>query len=70
MYRSRAKTVIRKAEIAIYDGQEDSVESVQAALRTLDKAAGKGILHPNNVARRKSRLVKKLRLAQQAEATA
>jgi small subunit ribosomal protein S20 len=30
------------------------------AISTLDKAAGKGIIHPNNAARRKARLVKKL----------
>lgn len=57
-YRSRVKTLIRKAELAIFAGQPDE-EAVREALRTLDKAAVKGIIHKNNAARRKSRLMKK-----------
>jgi len=33
---------------------------VVAAISSLDKAAEKGVIHPNNAARRKSRLIKKL----------
>jgi small subunit ribosomal protein S20 len=58
-YRSRVKTVIRKAEQLIFGGQS-SEEAVREAISTLDKAAGKGIIHKNNAARRKSRLMKKL----------
>ncbi len=64
MYRSRAKTMIKKAELSIFSGTPDE-QAVREAIRTLDKAVNKGILHRNNAARRKSRLVKKLRLAQQ-----
>lgn len=64
MYRSRAKTMIKKAEQSIFNGTPDE-QAVREAIRTLDKAVNKGILHSNNAARRKSRLVKKLRLAQQ-----
>jgi small subunit ribosomal protein S20 len=59
MYRSRVKTMIRKAEQLIFGG-EPSEDAVKDALRTLDKAAVKGIIHKNNAARRKSRLMKKL----------
>ena len=59
MYRSRVKTVVRKAEETILSGQS-SEESIRLAMSTLDKAAVKGIIHKNNAARRKSRLVKKL----------
>ena len=59
MYRSRVKTMIRKAEQLIFGG-EQSEEAVREALSTLDKAAVKGIIHKNNAARRKSRLVKKV----------
>ena len=58
-YRSRVKTVIRKAEQLIFGGQP-SEDAVREAISTLDKAAGKGIIHKNNAARRKSRLMKKL----------
>lgn len=58
-YRSRVKTMIRKAEQSISSGNS-SEEAVREAISTLDKAAVKGIIHKNNAARRKSRLVKKL----------
>jgi small subunit ribosomal protein S20 len=66
MYRSRVKTMVRKAEEAIVSGQP-SDEALREAISTLDKAASKGIIHKNNAARRKSRLVKKL-LKQRAAA--
>jgi small subunit ribosomal protein S20 len=59
MYRSRVKTMVRKAEEQILTGQE-SAEAIRLAMSTLDKAAGKGIIHKNNAARRKSRLAAKL----------
>ena len=60
--RSAIKTYIRKAEKLIFADAEraDSEEAVRLAVRALDKAAEKGIIHPNNAARRKSRLMKKL----------
>ena len=58
-YRSRVKTVIRKAEQLIFGGQP-SEDAVREAISTLDKAAVKGIIHKNNAARRKSRLMRKL----------
>jgi small subunit ribosomal protein S20 len=63
--RSRAKTNITKAERLIFSGElEVAREAVVAAISSLDKAAEKGIIHPNNAARRKSRLMKKLNQAQ------
>ncbi|MCL4541290.1 MAG: 30S ribosomal protein S20 [Chloroflexi bacterium] len=41
-------------------GSTESVPVVQAALRQLDRAASKGIIHPNNAARHKSRLQRHL----------
>jgi len=58
--KSAVKTFIRKAEAAIAASSEQSVEAVRQAIRALDKAAEKKILHKNNAARRKSRLMKKL----------
>lgn len=59
MYRSRVKTLIRKAEEVILSGQP-SEEAIRLAMSTLDRAASKGVIHKNNAARRKSRLTKKL----------
>ena len=58
--KSAVKTFIRKAERGIFGGADDSAALVVQAISKLDKAASKGILHPRNAARRKSRLMKKL----------
>ena len=55
------RTLIKKAESLIEQGDiETSVEATKDALHQLDKAATKGVIHKNNAARRKSRLVSKL----------
>ena len=76
--QSQAKTDVTKAEKLIFSGElEAAQKAVLAAISALDKAAEKGIIHSNNAARRKSRLIKKLNEAQalssvkaEAEATA
>jgi len=63
--RSLCKTNITKAERLIFLGElEAAREAVVVAISSLDKAAEKGVIHPNNVARRNSRLMKKLNDAQ------
>ena len=62
--RSQNKTAIKKAEELIFSGKvKEAEEEVKKAVSSLDKAAGKGILHANNADRRKSRLAKKLNQA-------
>jgi small subunit ribosomal protein S20 len=62
--RSEVKTLIVKARRALASGAGSSSESrvtdTVEALRALDRAASKRILHPNNAARRKSRLARQL----------
>lgn len=59
-YRSAARTFVKKAEIAIRAGdQEVAATAVGDAISMLDRVAGKGIVHKNNAARRKSRLMAK-----------
>ena len=63
--RSQCKTYITKAEKLIFSGDlEAAQKAVVTAISSLDKAAEKGIIHPNNAARRKSRLMQKLNEAQ------
>ena len=63
--RSLCKTNITKAEKLIFSGElEAAQQAVIAAASSLDKAAEKGIIHPNNAARRKSRLMNKLNTLQ------
>jgi small subunit ribosomal protein S20 len=63
--RSLCKTNITKAERLIFSGELEAAQgAVVAAVSSLDKAAEKGVIHPNNAARRKSRLMRKLNEAQ------
>ena len=57
--KSLVKTQITKARNAI-SFDENAELAVRAAVRELDRAAKKGVIHPNNAARRKSRLMKQL----------
>jgi small subunit ribosomal protein S20 len=62
--RSEAKTLVQQAsDIALGRSTGEAPEAVAAAISALDKAAEKGILHPNNAARRKSRLMAKVNAA-------
>ncbi len=59
-YRSAARTLVKKAELAIAAGDRETAQTaVVAATSMLDRVAGKGIIHRNNAARRKSRLMAK-----------
>ncbi len=44
-------------------GSENEVESLRLALKRIDKAAAKGVLHKNAAARKKSRLIARVRAA-------
>jgi small subunit ribosomal protein S20 len=65
MYKSQVKSQVKKAEQTIFSGEPDA-EELRAAISLLDKAAVKGIIHKNNAARRKSRLMKKYNAASAA----
>jgi len=56
--RTGLKSVVKKAREALAKGEAGAKDAVQAALRTLDKAASKGIIHKNAASRRISRLAK------------
>ena len=61
--RTAVRTYVKKARLAIDAAPQESTDSVVAAIRALDKAVNKGVIHRNNAARRKSRLMKKLNKA-------
>jgi small subunit ribosomal protein S20 len=61
--KSEVKTLIVKARRAIADTSDGAAARVAvgvSAIKSLDRAAAKGVLHANNAARRKSRLAKQL----------
>ncbi|HUY05670.1 MAG TPA: 30S ribosomal protein S20 [Acidimicrobiales bacterium] len=56
--RSEIRTRTKNALSAVEVGAENSVETLKTAIRRIDKAAAKGVIHPNQAARRKSRLMR------------
>ena len=58
--RSDLKTAIKRAEFALANNAEDKTAVVRAAMKKIDSAATKGILHKNCAARKKSGLAIKL----------
>ena len=62
VYRGSTRTYIKQARTAIDKGEfETAQEATHAAIISLDRAAAKGVIHKNNAARRKSRLMKQLK---------
>ena len=57
---SALKTAIKKANAAIDANDAAKAEAVKVAVKKLDQAAAKGLLHKNNAAHKKSQLVNKL----------
>ena len=63
-FNASLKTEIKKANHAVETGAENKAEAVRVAVKKIDQAAAKGILHKNAAARKKSALVRKLNAAQ------
>lgn len=60
-FAGRARTYVKKARLGIESGEiETARQATLEAISALDKAAEKGVIHKNNAARRKSRLMKHL----------
>jgi len=67
-FRGAARTAVAQARTAFNAGAPETKESIMKAISVLDKAAQRGVLHPNNAARRKGRLMKKLAAFKPVEA--
>lgn len=57
--KTELKTVLKKADLALQSG-ENKEEAVKLAIKKIDQAAAKGLLHKNNASRKKSSLALKL----------
>ena len=61
VFRGQARTMVKKARVALAANEKEEAKAkVLEAVKALDKAASKGVIHKNNAARRKSRLMKQL----------
>lgn len=58
--RGAARTAVTQARAAVEANEPETKEAIVRAISALDKAAEKGVIHKNNAARRKGRLMKKL----------
>ncbi|MCL2013677.1 MAG: 30S ribosomal protein S20 [Oscillospiraceae bacterium] len=58
--KSNLKTILKKADAAITGSGEDKKDAVILAIKTVDKACAKGVMHKNKAARQKSQLARKL----------
>jgi len=58
--RGAARTSVNQARAALEGNTPESREAVLRAISALDRAAGRRVIHRNNAARRKARLVKRL----------
>lgn len=61
--KTQLKTVLKKAEAALASSSDDKAAAVKLAVKTIDQASAKGLLHKNNAARKKSQLTIKLNSA-------
>lgn len=57
-YRSAARTAVKRARVLIEDADPGAEGAVRTAVVALDRAAQRGVIHANNAARRKSRLMR------------
>ena len=60
MIKSNLKTTVKKAYEAIENNDANKAEAVSLAMKKIDQAAAKGIMHKNTAARSKSALAKRL----------
>lgn len=63
MIKSNLKTVLKNADAAVTTGAEDKEAAIRLAIKKVDQAAAKGIMHKKNADRKKSQLAKKLNAA-------
>ena len=59
--KSALKTAMKKFDAAVAEGNKETIDSTyKAAVKAVDKAAGKNLIHKNNAANKKSKMARKL----------
>ncbi len=67
--RAELRTRAKNAEQAARTGADDSAEQLRLAVKRIDKAAARGVVHKNTAANRKSRLVRRVTALEAAAAS-
>jgi small subunit ribosomal protein S20 len=65
--RSEVKTRIKTAVSSATSGAETAADDLRLAVKRLDKAAARGIIHKNQASNRKSRLIKRINALQSSD---
>ena len=59
--KSELKTNLKKFDAAVAEGNRDAaVSTYKVAVQAVDRAAGKGLIHKNNAAHKKSAMAQKM----------
>ena len=58
--KSELKTLLKKADIAVAENSANKEDAVKVAIKRVDQACAKGLMHKNKEAKKKSQLAKKL----------
>ena len=58
--KSALRTAVKKAYVAVDTNADNKAEAVRLAIKKIDKAAAKGLMHKNTTARSKASLMKRL----------
>ncbi len=61
--KSNLKTILKNADTAVTDNSANKEEAIRVAIKRVDQACAKGLMHKNKAARKKSQLAKKLNAA-------
>lgn len=61
--KSNLKTILKKADAACTNNAADKADAIKVAIKKVDQACAKGLMHKNKAARKKSQLAKKLNAA-------
>jgi small subunit ribosomal protein S20 len=65
--RAELRTRTKNAVVAAETGAENSVDVLRLAIKRIDKAAARGVIHKNTAANHKSRLVRRINSLEAAE---
>ena len=58
--KSELKTILKKADAAVAENAANKEDAIKVAIKRVDQACAKGLMHKNKAARKKSQLAKKL----------
>lgn len=61
--KSNLKTMLKKADAAVVNNASDKEQAIRLAIKKIDQACAKGLMHKNCAARKKSQLARKLNQA-------